>query len=222
MKSVIYILLIATLYSSISLKKVTIYTESYCPDCIDFEQGNYSNYMLNPSKEDLCEIEFIVFGNAEELPDSKLNERKFKCQHGDIECYGNIVSNCAQKYLSLNNFDDFLICSGENILEQKDFNYSINKCILDNDVKNYIINCSNSDEGKELLHIAGLNTKKHDHVPYILVDNEYDIQLENSALKNFNNFICELTDSIGKVDGCGKESHLKINNLLFLNDENRN
>ena len=52
--------------------------------------------MLPPT---LAYIEIIPYGNAKEVYDSTLGKYTFTCQHGDNECYGNLIMTCSLNIL---------------------------------------------------------------------------------------------------------------------------
>jgi hypothetical protein len=69
--------------------KVEVYTESLCPDCADYII-NYLNPFFNNGLIDIVELRIIPYGNARIHLDGSLT-----CQHGEDECYLNIIQTCA-------------------------------------------------------------------------------------------------------------------------------
>ncbi|KAK7944614.1 hypothetical protein WMY93_000342 [Mugilogobius chulae] len=70
--------------------KVEVYSESLCPDC----RGFITN-MLFPSSVllgDIMDLTVVPYGNAEETFDG--HKYVFTCQHGKLECLGNMIQSC--------------------------------------------------------------------------------------------------------------------------------
>ena len=112
----------------------------------------------------ITDIELVPYGNAQVItryPPS------FKCQHGEDECYGNIVELCAIK----NNPEKwwkFIRCE-ETILVFTDDD--IRKCAKqDNIDAEEIVTCAKSTEGPLRYLEAADKTPKHDYVPWVVVD----------------------------------------------------
>lgn len=75
--------------------KVEVFYETYCPDSKRFvlEQLNSTYAELS----DIIELQLVPYGKAtrRELPNHWYS---FDCQHGDKECYGNLLQSCAIHY----------------------------------------------------------------------------------------------------------------------------
>jgi len=103
--------------------KLTVYSESGCPNCQSLVAGDLNKTLTADGVVDVLDFDFISFGNAyylqEECPgypdydrtdgvacyqkkcsiDSPPEgcfEGTIACQHGDAECAGNIVQNCVK------------------------------------------------------------------------------------------------------------------------------
>ncbi len=206
MKSLLFIALLSL---SLCIQKppvITIYSESLCPDCVDFEVNQFSKLLNHPSRELLFEkFNYIWFGNARELPDSTFGNRKFVCQHGANECLGNFYYNCAQINLLLrDDLDDYFACAAKKVLEDfhnADFDKITTKCTS---TFNYslIKACVASGMGAELHSNAGNITGNHPYVPYFLVDGKNKKEWDDALASDAVRFLCDYVHLTGQVEGC--------------------
>jgi len=132
---------------------VDVYYEVLCPDSRAFLL-----YQLTPAwihLENIFTVNFIPYGKAQTYGEG--SSLSFSCQHGPVECEGNIWHACAIKYID--NVDsrlNFLNCMINN-------NYNPYKAALRCSRRNTvdwanISNCAKGDEGKLLLSLAGERT----------------------------------------------------------------
>ena len=133
---------------------IKVYAESLCPDTINFIVNSFGGFRDNEDRNKLLNsIEFIIFGNASEDTGSVEGNRKFKCQHGEKECYGHRLQNCSNKYLPIDLYEEFLICFSKNVKAvgsaKADLNNITSQC---SEASKEIIECAGSSEGFELLH----------------------------------------------------------------------
>lgn len=204
--------------------KVVVYTESYCPDCVRFEMGSFNEFINNPSRSLLAEsIEIIPFGNAHELPDSTESNRKFSCQHGEKECYGNKVENCVQSIFGETYDEKFLVCISQQLQESgysSDFNALTAKCEGEQANVDKIIECAKGKTGDELLHQAALKTGDHQYVPYILINGAHDEKTQGLAEQSLVKFLCQYNGLVGKVEGCKNalEENVEIKEALEITE----
>lgn len=97
---IIIIFLSSEIFTSYELPVIEIFLESICPDCMDFIQGPFKNFIDNQSYKDLAIVKFYPFGNAKESWNEETQLWDFTCQHKDIECVGNIIETCALSKLT--------------------------------------------------------------------------------------------------------------------------
>ena len=144
--------------------KVSLYIESYCPDCEDFVTKDLVEFRKLSDLMAITDIDIVPYGNAHVIT---RDPPTFKCQHGEKECYGNYVELCAQKHYP-DSWWDFLIC------QETSVDFSDNgvmtcamKTSMDYDV---ILGCAKGTEGP-LLHLeAADKTGDHKWVPWVIVD----------------------------------------------------
>ena len=171
---------------------ITIYIESLCPDCTGFISTSFKEF-YNLNITNLASIEIIPFGNANETYNETTQLYEFSCQHGENECYGNIIETCAinmiGKYLS----GSLLICIEENILQMdKNFTRVLDYCLEDKDLMNQLLTCAQSKTGNTWEHYMAQKTESHQYVPWILVDGIHDVDIENRILSNMTDYLCNL------------------------------
>ena len=144
--------------------KAQLYYEVFCPGCSHLILTEISRLRDIGDIWDITDMEFIPYGNAKIIT---RDPPTFECQHGEEECYGNMVELCAIKH-NPDNWWDFILC------EEGDPDFSdegIRKCAKVGYVDGEeILTCSHGTEGP-LLHLeAGDNTPEHKYVPWLLVD----------------------------------------------------
>ena len=171
---------------------ITLYEESLCPFCLKFENTQISRLLKHPNKNLLFKsINTIWFGNAKELEDSAPFARKFICQHGSNECYGNYIFNCAQNNLVL--FDDlynFYSCAAKFALDDLD-NVDFDAAFINQEIISWI--CQNGSKPMRqgsAWTIHGSPDWSQDHVELSKEDAQYQMVQCLTAL----GFNCEDAD----------------------------
>lgn len=198
---------------------IKVYAESLCPDTINFIVNSFGQFKDFPERSKVLKsIDFIVFGNASEEEGSTEGSRKFKCQHGPKECFGNKIQNCAFKYLATPEFEDFLICFSSKVREVGRDNAQLDVITeqCNREAFKDIHECAHFAEGDELLHVAGQNTGEHNYVPYIIVNDSYNIKYQEPAETNLFKFLCDYSREVGQVLFPGCESEEEFTQLKFL------
>lgn len=146
---------------------VVLYHETYCGACKellrDFLDGMYNNEDISK----MVEWDVVPFGNAKVLT---RDPPTFECQHGEEECYGNFVQDCAIEH-NKDKYWNFIV------------EMEIAKNYTDNIVMAYatqndldgkeILECAHGTEGP-LLHLAaGDRTPEHKYVPWLTIDGKH-------------------------------------------------
>ena len=173
--------------------KIQVYIESLCPDCIDFITKSFNDFYKKVKKPNLAEIEFIPFGNAKEVYNTSMGKYDFICQHGDNECYGNLIETCAIQVLGRVRSYSTIICM-ESYIEKfdKNFDATIEFCLSDDKTSlKEIKECVISDMGNIYEHQMAQKTDiNHKWVPWIVVDGYHDVDIENEIIDILIDFIC--------------------------------
>ncbi|XP_066985793.1 uncharacterized protein [Macrobrachium rosenbergii] len=170
--------------------KVTVYLQSLCPDTVRFFLRQL--YPTWQDLQDIMDLEFVPFGKARATP-SESGGFKFVCQHGEEECYGNLVMTCVQNSLPISTQVEFFHC----MFSQKNPAQAGSKCSekIGIDWKP-LEDCAKSDLGAELLYQNGVKTaslKPRVHfIPTIVIDGHYDNYQLRVSLLAFKSQICNM------------------------------
>ena len=139
----------------------------------------------------------MPFGNAEEKFNNESHRWEFSCQHKENECYGNLMQTCAINLMGVEGSYDLIICLFNHIFEyDKNFDKTLDFCVnselhYESYIQSEILSCTQSDIGNEYQHQMAQKTGKHNHVPWIIVDGEYDLDVENKIIDSLIDFICK-------------------------------
>ena len=185
--------LINNILTQKTIPKITIYMESLCPYCIQFITTSIKDFYEKVSKPNLAYIEIIPYGNAKEEYDSTLGKYTFTCQHGDNECYGNLIMTCSLNILGRIKGQLNLICLLENIYNNnRNFDSTLEYCLNSEPTKlQEIKDCVNSDIGNIYQHQMAQKTGEHKGVPWILVDGVYDEETNDKIWNSLIDYLCE-------------------------------
>ena len=187
------LLLISFSFQQKHIPKIQIYIESLCPDCYYFITKSFKDFYDNVKNPNLAEIEFIPYGNAQEVYNSQTKKWEFTCQHGEDECFGNLIETCAIKVMGRINSYKEIICIESYIEEfEFDFDKTLEYCLEnDKDVLKEIKECVNSDMGNYYQHQMAQKTDiNHKWVPWIIVDGIHDIEAENQIIESLTDYLC--------------------------------
>ena len=185
--------LINNILTQKTIPKITIYMESLCPYCIEFITTSIKDFYEKVAKPNLAYIEIIPYGNAKEVYDSTLGKYTFTCQHGDNECYGNLIMSCSLNILGRIKGQLNLICLLENIYNNnRNFDSTLEYCLNSEPNKlQEIKDCVNSDIGNIYQHQMAQKTGEHKGVPWILVDGVYDEETNDKIWNSLIDYLCE-------------------------------
>ncbi|CAK9227515.1 unnamed protein product [Sphagnum troendelagicum] len=150
--------------------KVEVYTESLCPDCADYII-NYLNPFFNNGLIDIVELRIIPYGNARIHLDGSLT-----CQHGEDECYLNIIQTCAIRlWPKVTDWFPFIYCLEKlpRAIAAQDWKSCVEPSHLD---LAPLVECSASPLGEKLELEFAAETNRlqppHKYVPWVLVNGE--------------------------------------------------
>lgn len=177
---------------------VTVFYEVLCPDSKNFVVKQLTT--AYKSLPHLVDISYVPYGKAKTVV-NKDGSLDFECQHGPIECEGNIVHACTVEMipdptLRLN----MIACMIMDNMLPKD---SFHRCAKEYDVEEIksrkIIECTESPHGKELLKVYGEQTSalrpKISFIPTVLLDGSQRNQA--AILKNLKQQVCEILTNRG-------------------------
>lgn len=196
-----------------------IFYESLCPYCRQFITENVAEVMKDPVLRNLVKLNFHPYGKTEDK--SKGLDFKFKCQHGENECFGNKIQKCALSKMDYENGVNFVICFMTAIpLVRTDMSSALYSCVpKDMVMYKKIMDCAYKAEGDLLMQQEGRITGVLDHVPAIAVDGKYNEDQEtdiryslrdNTCKKDNNMELKECKTSNGNVDQLLKDKIKEI------------
>ena len=175
------------------IPKIQVYIESLCPDCVDFITKSFKDFYEKVDKPNLAEVEFIPYGNAKEVYNTTTNQYDFTCQHGENECYGNLIETCAIQVQGRVQSYKTILCIESNIASYKlDFDNTLKYCLSDDEnTLKEIQNCVESDMGNYYEHqMAQKTDTNHKWVPWVVVDGVHDENVENQIISSLIDYLC--------------------------------
>ncbi|XP_065217551.1 GILT-like protein 1 [Planococcus citri] len=183
---------------------ITVYYEVLCYHSVKLVQTQL--YSTWTELRDYINVEFVPFGKAaiEKLPNGTW---KADCQHGQYECYGNIIQACALDEFKndSNKAVEFVHCS-VSYNSKYPFN-TTSTCFerIKNDTESIerFNQCKTTDKGYELLAKYGDMTPSISYVPTMYFNGVYDVNFDDKARKNLTQAVCELIKS-AKPSACVK------------------
>ena len=188
----IYILLVSNTSSQKVVPKITVYFESLCPYSIEFITTSIKEFYSKVTKPNVAYVELIPYGNANESYDPTTKKYTFSCQHGDNECYGNLVSTCSLNMLGRVKGQLNIICLLENIyLNDRNFDKTLEYCMSSEpELLKEVQDCIKSDMGNIYQHQMAQKTGDHLGVPWILVDGVYDEEDNEIIYDSLFEYLC--------------------------------
>ncbi|KAK7086827.1 Microfibrillar-associated protein 1 [Halocaridina rubra] len=169
--------------------KIHLYYETLCPYSIDFVINQL--YPTWGQLKDIMEVEMFPFGNADYAPDGN-GGWTFTCQHGDGECFGNMVHACAKHYINDINVEmEFVNC-----LLSDDYPPSAGEVCSNAVGADWapIDQCVNSIEGQNLLHDVAVIQEQLDpslhFVPWIIVNDFFSEDQVTACQTDLKSVVC--------------------------------
>ena len=210
-KSMKIISLIVTLSTLVILSqclnskvKLNLYTESLCPDCINFITGSLKKAHNTKGFYEIAQVNLFPYGKTNQTLNGSTYE--FSCQHGSEECKGNLVEVCAQHFYSNFDYISFVICFEENV-NQKGIYPAGNYCAKTLNLNfSKVKQCSESSLGNKLEHFAGLRTEslnpKLSWIPWVVANGKHTTQINTNVLDNMLKFACENYNGETVIPAC--------------------
>jgi interferon gamma-inducible protein 30 len=201
----IYFILLSLLVANISSKPlIEIYVESLCPDCMQFFETSFTNYIAQGDHNDLADVVVYPFGNAKE--DKKGEIYAFTCQHGPNECYGNSYYACANYFLPQKTNPDaafkFITCMEKNVISHgRNFDFTAYHCLEgQSQILSTITQCvKDTNVSNPIMHEIAQKTinlnPPHKYVPWITIDGKHDTEIENKLIDNMYEYLKSIKTS---------------------------
>ena len=142
----------------------------------------------------IVDIDFVPYGNAQIITK---DPPTFECQHGEEECYANMVELCALAEDRIKAWN-FIYC------EEKRLDFTeegIAQCAETSYMDPVPIwECVQDGRGAQLHYEAALKTPEHSYVPWLVVEGEH-IDLNKTTFKKV---VCDAYKG-EKPAACNKE-----------------
>ncbi|XP_002163359.2 gamma-interferon-inducible lysosomal thiol reductase [Hydra vulgaris] len=170
--------------------EVTLYFESFCPDCrVTILDQIYPTYQKLASSG-ILKLNFVPFGNAEEVYSA--GKYIFYCQHGQEECTGNLIESCAiHFYPDQAKYVPFIQCLEYYGATDTNAKYCASVSQMDYDT---ISQCVLSDQGNEIEHEMATKTNAlnppHQYVPWFTMNGQHDDSIQDGLSSNMLAYVC--------------------------------
>ena len=197
--------------------RIEAYTESLCMDCMNFIKSSLAEAIRTPGFFDMADVIVYPYGNAYQK--QAIGEWIFTCQHGEIECYGNTVENCAKKYYDMPDFLHWLVCIEGDIQSTGSWDQSGKYCSKKFGLDyRPVQKCASRSEGNALVHKSGVQTEQldppHGYTPWIMLNGTHDVAAENSILDSMLEHVCNTYK--GKLSpACAKVKVINSDEVLL-------
>ena len=203
--SLLFLSLIAVSYSVEDQKvHIDIYEESECPACNYLTITSFKKAFYTEGFEKIANVSMYEYGNAKE---EKIgNKWVFTCQHGEQECYGNLMMSCAQAHYSQHNYLAFDIC----VEEAANFKNGGPACAKKLGLNFTLVDtCMTTDEGNRVQHEVAVKTNNlnppHQYTPWILVNGVHTQDIQNAIYADMLSYVCKVYKGPIKIKACAKK-----------------
>jgi len=198
---------------------LNVYYESLCPDSARFINTQLSTAYTQV--RDILNITFVPFGKANYTKNDESNLWTFTCQHGDEECYGNLLHNCfIYYYPNVEDHFNYINCSMANQRYSALDTASI--CLQDLKIPlSKLIECANTTVGNNLLHEMGEKTfalkPKLNYVPWLTLNGIHTDTIQNEGEnEDLVKLICKYYEGTKKPKACNSSVQFKANIMSFI------
>ena len=185
------------------LVRFTLYMESLSRDCRYFIITEL--YPTFQSVGEIMNLTIVPYGNAQETKVG--TEWQFTCQHGEEECYGNLIETCAIHYYPNTTTQfSFIHCiemsssypreSGPDCAAKFSLDYT------------KIKSCADGPLGNSLEHEMALKTNalrpRHEYVPWVTLNGVHTKGIQEEAENNLTKLICDAYTASPKPSACSQ------------------
>ena len=153
-------------------------------------------------------LEIVPYDNAREQQVG--NKWQFTCQHGNEECYGNLIGTCAiHYYQNTSVYFPFIHCieleASNKLTPRQSAPGCAEKSGLD---YSQIKSCANGPLGNSLEHKMALKTgalePPHTYVPWITLNGVHTKEIQSDAEQDLEGLICKTYQGSPKPAACSK------------------
>lgn len=187
--------------------ELNLYYEVLCPDCKQFISDQVGKAVEQIG--DIMNLTLVPYGNAQEKWDERIKEWRYKCQHGEMECWGNLLHTCVLHYYpQTSQHFPFIQCmesAKSNVNE--DIKDVANKCAAQTRTSiDEPLKCLTSTMGNKLQHELAVATESldppHQYVPWITLNGEHTEDMQKEAQENLVKLICDAFKGVNKPKAC--------------------
>lgn len=170
--------------------EVYLYYEVLCSTCVLYILDELNKFHQKEDMMAITNLHMEAFGNGYV---KTRDPPTFWCQHGEEECYGNMVELCAVHH-NPDTYWKFIMCQE---LAGKFDDDQVKKCAAEGGLDyDEIVECAKGTEGPQLhLEAADLTPPEHTYVPWVTVNGV----LQNG--KRLLDMVCEAYEG-EKPDSC--------------------
>ncbi|KAG7456579.1 hypothetical protein MATL_G00237290 [Megalops atlanticus] len=170
--------------------QVALYYESLCPGCRGFlTQQLFPTWTM---LQDIMGVELVPYGNAQETFDGQ--KYKFTCQHGEDECFGNMIETCVLNCAGSAAFQ--IISCMESAFDVLSAGEPCVKLYAPSIKWDSIMKCVKGDLGNKLMHENAQKTgalkPPHKFVPWVTINGEHTDDIQQKAMSSLFNLVCSL------------------------------
>ncbi|XP_062888430.1 gamma-interferon-inducible lysosomal thiol reductase-like isoform X2 [Mobula hypostoma] len=153
---------------------ISLFYESLCPDCRAFMEDELCPTWAR--MKEFLNLTLVPFGNAEVTQSTP--SQQFRCQHGERECFGNMIQSCMIYHLK--NTSSYLpvICCMESA---RTVLMAAQQCLQEHAPSmswEIISDCVDEDLGSQLMYQNAERTSEleppHNYVPWILINGHFE------------------------------------------------
>lgn len=133
--------------------------------------------------------------NKKETFDNSTNLWQYTCQHGDLECWGNLAQTCVIYYQpKTEDHFPFIHCMESDT--EDDIKTAAYNCAAKHDIpRDQIEACVQIEFGNFLEHQMAIKTEAlnppHTYVPWVTLNGEHTDDIEQQAMNDLVKLICD-------------------------------
>jgi len=179
--------------------KIEVHYETKCPDCEAFLGGPFYDIWQNKEMRERLDVKLVPAGNVYAIPMAEISEGyrfwhpesvnhewAFMCQHGDEECFGNLVQTCVMNRTLPETYVPFVACMANSTTYGYGIEKGVYECLLQipdapsNVAPDHIRACIATKDANELMYenIMLGQVRNISYVPWILIEDSHDIDTD--------------------------------------------
>lgn len=179
-----------------SSPSIEIFYETQCPYSLDFLDATLRAVWTDPDLWSAMDVQFRPFGNVYMYESSELSEGYhfwhpealypvLMCQHGDMECLGNMIQACVMDLQDESKYVPYILCMSSYGLTAgiELASYECGKKL--NIDMEQVRDCVYSEKGHdlELVHGDATRAAKVTYVPWVTVNGVHIVEGKDAILK---------------------------------------